>query len=117
MEQDAQTLESAIAALQQRFGTQLSGPMDRTQAQMRAALSEQMGVDDLQADRIVKKLTEVGRLRYGGAGMDDDTVVPAGTGPVISMPGTTTAQSGEQIVVAPPMLSSAGSVPAAGTVA
>lgn len=97
MDTDAQALDRALGVLHQQYGDRLAGSIGDTQAQMLRTLQQQMGVDEVVADRLVKELTHLGRLTYrGGNGGDGDD---AGTGPVISMPGTTTGQSGEEFVV------------------
>src|SRR5689334_1183005 len=98
MDTDAQTLETALGVLRQQFGNRLAGSIGDTQVQMRQALEQQMGVNEVAGDRLVKQLTHLGRLVYrGGTGEDDGDA--GGTGPVISMPGATSGQSGEAFVV------------------
>jgi len=100
MDTDAQALNQALGVLRQQFGNRLAGSIGDTQAQMLRALQQQMGVNEVAADRLVKELTHLGRLTYHGEnrGDTDDT----GTGPVISMPGAATGQGGEEFVVPAP---------------
>jgi len=106
MDTDAQTLETALGVLRQQFGNRLAGSIGDTQVQMRHVLEQQMGVDEVAGDRLVKQLTHLGRLVYHG-GTDGDDRDAEGTGPVISMPGVTTGQSGEAFAVPTPNLTSA----------
>lgn len=97
MDSDATALENALAMLRQAYGAQLAGPQHHTLAQMRHTLEEQAGLDELMADRVVKKLAQTGRLVYVGsreAGTEPGTST---TGPVISMPMTQTADGGEPL--------------------
>src|SRR4051812_13824492 len=94
MDNDATTLQNALTVLRQQYGEQLAGPRRSTEAQMRHTLEKQMGLDELTADRVVKKLYETGRLVYMG---EQDTGTEPGTsttGPVISMPNTQSADGG-----------------------
>src|SRR4051812_15275775 len=101
MDTDAATLQSALSVLQQQFGGQLPGSLRKTQAQMRQALEQQLGLDELVADRLVKKLAETGRLVYVGAGQDPDVnSVPAGSGALFDVPGAFTPSGAERVVAA-----------------
>jgi len=72
MDVNTQELEAAAAVLRQQFGNRLEGSLDSTQAQMRRALEQSLGVDEVASDRLVKQLTHTGRLVYrGGDNMDD----------------------------------------------
>jgi hypothetical protein len=97
MDSDATALENALAVLGQQHGTRLDGPQHQTEAQMRRTLEAQLGLDELTADRMVKKLAQTGRLVYSGsveAGTEPGTST---TGPVISMPLTQTADGGQSL--------------------
>ena len=103
MDSDARALQTALNTLRQQHGDRLDGALGDTQDTLRRTLQQQMGVDAAAADRLVKKLSEDGQLRFVTEDVDDeDTGVPA-TGPVIAIPGTTTAQSGEEFVVPAPV--------------
>lgn len=109
MDMDVQALNQALNVLRQRFGDRLAGSITDAQAQMRRTLEQQMGIDEIASDRLVKELTHIGQLVYHGSGAADDDTVVAGTGPVISLPGVTEGQSGEQFVVrGPSLVSGAG---------
>jgi hypothetical protein len=108
MDTDARALETALATLQQQYGNQFKGSMDSAQAQMRHTLEEKMGIDELSADRLVKKLIETGRLRYNVTNRDEDPNITTDTGPVIPVVGTTEAQGAGPVTVA--------ATPAIGTV-
>src|SRR4051812_11075517 len=47
MDVNTQELEAAAAVLQQQFGNRLEGSLDSTQAQMRRALEQSLGVDEV----------------------------------------------------------------------
>jgi len=101
MDTDAATLQNALGVLQQQFGGQLAGPVRKTQAQMRQTLEQRLGLDELAADRLVKKLTETGRLVYMGADQvpgGDST--PAGSGALFDLPGALTPSGEERVVAA-----------------
>jgi hypothetical protein len=102
MDTNAQALEQALAVLREQFQGQLAGGMKGGLVAMRQALQTRMGIDELEADRVVKKLAETGRLRYvGGEATDDDevNVMRTGTGPALIIPGTTAAQGGGPVAV------------------
>lgn len=101
MDTDAAALQNALGVLQQQFGGQLAGPVRKTQAQMRQALEEQLGLDELAADRLVKKLAETGRLVYIGADqVPDGESTPAGSGALFDVPGALTPSGEERVVAA-----------------
>jgi len=81
MDVNTQELEAAAAVLRQQFGNRLAGSLDDTQAQMRRALEQALGADEVASDRLVKQLTHTGRLVYHG-GSDDayDTTAGAASG-------------------------------------
>ncbi len=107
MDTDARALQTALNTLRQQYGDRLEGSLGDTQDDLRRTLEQQIGADPATADRLVKKLTESGRLRFVTEDVDDeDTGVPA-TGPVLAIPGTTTAQSGEEFVVPAPVIGTA----------
>jgi hypothetical protein len=98
MDNDATALQNALAVLRRQHGEHLSGPRRATEAQMRQTLQQQMGVDDLTADRVVKKLHQTGRLAYvGGADVGTEPGT-TDTGPVISMPTTQSADGGRPLI-------------------
>lgn len=102
MDTNAQALEQALGVLREQFQGQLAGGMKGGLVTMRQALQTRLGIDELEADRVVKKLAETGRLRYmGGAATDDDAVNVMGTatGPALIIPGTTAAQGGGPVAV------------------
>jgi hypothetical protein len=70
-----------------------------------------MGIDELSADRLVKKLIETGRLRYNVTGRDEDADVTSDTGPMIPVVGTTEAQgAGPVTVPATPAIGTVGAM-------
>jgi len=91
MDTDATTLQNALSTLRQQHGEQLAGPRRRTEAQMRQTLQQHLGLDELAADRVVKKLYETGRLVYVGSADSGTEPGTSTTGPVISMPNTQSA--------------------------
>src|SRR3954454_2208557 len=102
MDTDANVLNNALAVLRQQFGQQVAGAQKQGLGQMRQALEQQLGLDDVTADRVVKKLAETGRLRYVMTGDADDG--PTGTtpvGPVASLPGVYTGSTGTGQMVVP----------------
>ena len=108
MDSDATALQNALAVLRQYHGERLAGSRGSTEAQMRHTLVQQLGVDELTAGRVLKKLYETGRLVYVGStarsstpgtGTDDDAEPDTtATGPVISMPLTQSADTGAPLV-------------------
>ncbi|HEY0071376.1 MAG TPA: hypothetical protein VGE04_15530 [Chloroflexia bacterium] len=109
MDSDATTLQNALDVLRQQYGEQLSGPQAGTEAQIRSTLQQQLNLDPLGADRVLKGLYESNRLVYVGAEDegseegnrtgDDRTADDArGTGPVISMPLTQSADGGQPLI-------------------
>src|SRR5690349_1771963 len=111
MDSDARALETALATLQQQHGSQFKGSMQGSQAQMRHTLEAKMGIDELSADRLVKKLIETGRLRYNVTGRDEDADVTSDTGPMIPVVGTTEAQgAGPVTVAATPVIGTVGAM-------
>ena len=98
MDSDVTTLRNALAVLRQQYGEQLAGPQRRTQAQMRHTLQQQMGLDEIMADRVLIKLRDTGRIAYvGGADVGTEPGTTE-TGPVISMPGTQVAGVGGPLI-------------------
>jgi hypothetical protein len=111
MDNDARALETALATLQQEHGSQFKGGMQGAQAQMRHTLEEKMGIDELSADRLVKKLIETGRLRYHVTDQDEDADITSDTGPMIPVVGTTEAQgAGPVTVAATPAIGAVGAM-------
>src|SRR5690242_16714174 len=111
MDSDARALETALATLQQQYGGQFKGSMQGAQAQMRHTLEEKMGIDELSADRLVKKLIETRRLRYNVTDQDEDANVTSDTGPMIPVVGTTQAQGAGPVTVgATPAISAVGAM-------
>jgi hypothetical protein len=104
MDSDATALQNALAVLRKQYGAQLAGPRQRTQAQMRHTLEEQMRLDELTADRLVKKLSETGQLVYMGSADQGTEPGPSTTGPVISLPMTPTSGGNPLITTADPAL-------------
>jgi hypothetical protein len=94
MDTNAQGLEQALAVLREQFQGHLTGDRKRGLVSLRQTLQTRLGIDELEADRVVKKLAETGRLRYVGGEADDDEVgrVRTATGPALVVPGTTTSQ-------------------------
>src|SRR6476620_7962866 len=100
MDTNAQALEQALAVLREQYQGHLAGAMRAGLVTMRQTLQTRMGIDELEADRVVKKLAETGRLRYMGGEDDDEVnVMRTGTGPELVIPGTTAAQGGGPVVV------------------
>src|SRR5689334_18589120 len=98
MDNDATVLQNALAVLRQHYGEQLTGSRRTTEAQMRHTLQEQLGLDELAADRVLKQLSQTGRLVYMGnrdVGTEPGTST---TGPVISMPLTSTNTGAEPLI-------------------
>jgi len=113
MDTDAQMLQQAAGLLAQQFagsGKSLSG---QEPAMMRF-LQERLGIDEVAADRVVKQVIELGLVGRPRDAMAPDTEEDegdvaatgvAGTGPVVSMEGTSTGQGvGPVITTAAPAL-------------
>lgn len=83
-EKNAATLEQALAILREQYGAQIAGPERETQVSMRKLLEQKMGLDESNADRVVKKLCETGKLTYVG------TDTGGGAGVMAAVPGATT---------------------------
>lgn len=110
MDSDATTLQNAVDVLRRHYGEQLAGPQVGTETQMRNALQQQLGLDPLGADRVLKQLRDTNRLVYvgseedeagteDGTGTDREDIPDArGTGPVISMPLTQSADGGRPLI-------------------
>jgi len=114
MDVNPQELEAAAAVLRQQFGNRLEGSLEHTQVQMRRALEQALGLDEVAADRLVKQLTHTGRLVYqGGTGDVDD----AGTGLMAPLPGTVANADGDPRVVPPPGIGGAAGPDMAGPTA
>jgi hypothetical protein len=94
MDSDATALQNALAVLRQDYGQRLAGPRRATEARMRHTLEQRMGLDELMADRVVKKLYETGQLAYIGSADSGTEPGTSTTGPVISMPNTQSADGG-----------------------
>ncbi|HMA36166.1 MAG TPA: hypothetical protein VKY74_17050 [Chloroflexia bacterium] len=105
MDTDATTLEQALSVLREQYGTQVKGPMRRTQGEMRKVLEMKMGIDDLSADRLVKKLCETGRLTYSSVpGAPNEPSTPDEPGTSATMP----PDAGPITVPAAPAISLSG---------
>ncbi len=91
MDTDATVLEQALGVLRTQFNGRVAGSLRDGQVTMRKAVEAQLGIDELAADRIVKKLSETGRVQYIGGETDTDPTAGGGTGPILTMPGTTTS--------------------------
>src|SRR5690348_1124344 len=102
MENDASTLQNALAVLHKQYGNLLTGPKQQSEVKLRHTLQQQLKVNDVTADRILTKLVQLGRLVYVGATMHGYESGTNTTGPVISMPGTSTSGGGEIISTASP---------------
>jgi len=100
MDNDTATLQNALAVLRGQYGAQLAGPRQHTEAQMRHTLEQQMRLDELTADRLVKKLYETGKLVYMGTADRGTEPGTSTTGPVISMPSTQTTGGAPLITTA-----------------
>lgn len=93
------TLESALAVLRQHYGGQLEGSRDRTEAQIRYTLKEQLGLDEATSFQLFRQLCDTGHLSYvEGQGRAADRDEPNTTGPVISLPGTLSGGGGGQLI-------------------
>ena len=86
MDTDATALENALTVLRQDYGERLAGPLQAGEARMRHTLEQRMNLDELTADRVVKKLSQTGRLAYVGSVDSGTEPGTSTTGPVISMP-------------------------------
>ena len=100
MDSEATTLQSALDVLRRQYGQRLTGPQQHTEAQMRHTLKQEMGMDAATAERILKQLTVTGRLVYVGSAEGGPLPIPDGTGPVISMPLTQSADGGAPLITA-----------------
>jgi hypothetical protein len=109
MNGDATTLQNALDVLRRHYGEQVPGPQLSAEAQMRQTLEQQMGLDPLEADRLLKHLCASGHVVYvdgADAGTAESTSTVAdnhaddarGTGPVISMPLTQSADGGQPLI-------------------
>lgn len=112
MDSDATTLQNAVDLLRQRYGERLPGSQVDAEAQMRRTLEQQMGLDMLAADRVLKRLCLSGQLAYvdsagtgteagtdaGTGAVDDSEANTTATGPVISMPLTQSADVGQPLI-------------------
>ncbi|MDQ2806901.1 MAG: hypothetical protein M3Z04_08320 [Chloroflexota bacterium] len=94
MDTDATVLEQALGILRTQFNGRVAGSLRDGQVTMRKAVEAQLGIDELAADRIVKKLSETGRVQYVGGETDTDPTAGGGTGPILTMPGTTSSGMG-----------------------
>ncbi len=92
MDTDATVLEQALGVLREQFNGRVVGSLRDGQGTMRKALETRLSVNELDADRIVKKLSETGRLQYIGGETDNDPNRGGGPGPVLTMPGTTSSE-------------------------
>ncbi|HUS15431.1 MAG TPA: hypothetical protein VM536_10490 [Chloroflexia bacterium] len=112
MDTNANTLEQALGAIRSQFGNRLQASLRDGQVQMRRLVEQQLGLDELSADRVVKRLAETGRLTYaGGSGGGGGEVLRAPIGgagralgdpavpPVAAMPGNSVAQTGGPLLV------------------
>ena len=88
MDNDPTTLRNALSVLHQHYGEKLIGPLRHTQAEMRHTLQQELGLDEIMADRVLIKLRDTGRLAYVGSADTGTEPGTTTTGPVISMPGT-----------------------------
>lgn len=100
MDSDETALQNALDVLRQHYGTQLYAPQQRGEVEMRHTLRQELGVDAAMAERILKKLTVRGRLEYVGSAEGDPSLIADGTGPVISMPLTQSADGGAPLITA-----------------
>jgi hypothetical protein len=98
MDNDATTLQDALAVLRRHYGDRVTGAQRSTEAQMRHTLQEQMGLDELAADRVLKQLSQTGRVVYMGSRDVGSEPGTSTTGPVISMPLTSTNTSAEPLI-------------------
>jgi hypothetical protein len=119
MDNDATALQNALAVLRQRHGERLSGPRRDTEAQMRRTLEQEMNLDELTADRVVKKLAGTGRLTYIGSADAGTEPGTSTTGPVISLPSTPSVAAGTPLITTADPALAMGSVrdPGGGDVA
>jgi hypothetical protein len=100
MDSDVTTLDNALAVLQRYYGKRLDGSRERTEAQMRHTLRQQMGMDEATAAHVLQQLTVMGRLVYVGGAPGGPLPVAGSTGPVISMPLTQSADGGKPLITA-----------------
>ena len=91
MDTDATVLEQALGALRAQFHGRVAGSLRDGQVAMRKAVEARLGIDELAADRIVKKLSETGRVQYMGGAAFADPTAGGGAGPILTMPGTTSS--------------------------
>lgn len=92
MDTDATVLEQALGVLREQFNGQVAGSFRDGQVTMRKAVEARLGLDELAADRVVKKLSETGRMQYVGGTTDSDPTAGGGAGPILTMPGTTSSE-------------------------
>jgi len=91
MDTDATVLEQALGALRAQFNGRVAGSLREGQVAMRKAVEARLGIGELDADRIVKKLSETGRVQYMGGEAPADLTAGGGAGPILTMPGTTSS--------------------------
>ncbi len=93
------TLESALGVLRQHYDSKLAGSRERTEAQMRHTLKEQLGLGETAAGQLLRQLCDTGRLQYvAGTGQAVEQDESSTTGPVISMPGTQSGGGGGELI-------------------
>ena len=103
MDSDETTLQNALNILRQRHGAQLPGPQQRGVSEMRNTLTRDLGLDTALVHNILNNLTRTNRLEYVSDAKGDALPDAEGTGPVISMPLTQSADGGTPLITAAPL--------------
>lgn len=98
MNSDTTTPQSALSVLRQQYGEHLNGPQESTETQMRDTLKQNMSLDEQGADRVIKELSQNGQLVYIPTEDEETSTDTSGTGPVISMPNTQSADGGAPLI-------------------
>jgi len=98
MDSDETTLQNALNILRQRHGAQLPGPQQRGVSEMRNTLTQGLGFDTAVVHNILNNLTRTNRLEYVSDAKGDALPGAEGTGPVISMPLTQSADGGTPLI-------------------
>jgi hypothetical protein len=86
MENDVDALHKALSLLREKHSGQPGDPRHVGQGELRRTLQAGMGLDELTADRVVKKLHETGRIVYADAGDVDSAAEVDRGGLLLLMP-------------------------------
>jgi hypothetical protein len=98
MDSEATALENALAALRRAYGDRLPGAQQETEARMRHTVERALTLDELAADRVVKKLAQTGRLAYVGSADTGTEPGTSTTGPVLSLPAAPGVSAGTPVI-------------------